>query len=130
MPGIFDAVFNQDIFEGGGVVFDPPPPQSLQFVHRTISGISADRDNVEFPFFWTRLDHPTLNGDPRAIISVTPRARVEVNTTTQSARLIHNPHPVGVVYRNDRWFIYNLGLQAMEINVDFAVAIHEARRPE
>ena len=111
-------------------VFVPAPPQSLQFRHRTISGVSNESDNVEFPFYWTRLDHPALNDRPQAIVTVTPVGRIEINEQAQTANLVHNPHPVGVVFRNRRWYIYNLGLQAMAVRADFHVAIHEARRPE
>ena len=138
MPDISDAVFlpvPQDIFV-------PPPPQSLQFRHRTISGISPEADNIEFPWYWTRLDHPALNDRPQAILTVTPVGRIEVDRKTRTATLVQNRHPVGVLFRDPddvaagsetgrgRWYIYNLGLEAMAIRADFHVAIHEARRPE
>lgn len=96
----------------------------LQFRHRTVSGVSTEADNIEFPWIWTRLDHPALNGRPQAIVTVTPVGRME------SSSIKDNPHAVGVIYRNDRWYIYNLDQQAMAVRADFHVAIHEARREE
>lgn len=138
MPDITDSVFP---LEDAGI-FVPPEPQSLQFRHRTVSGVSAAADNIEFPFYWTRLDHPALNDRPQAILTVTPVGRIEVNQQSRVANLVQNEHPVGVVFRNPedvtvgsntgrgRWYIYNLGLEAMTPRADFHVAVHEARRPE
>lgn len=111
-------------------IFVDPDPLSLQFRHRTISGVSAEADNIMFPWYWTRLNHPALNNRPQAIVTVTPVGRLE--GADENARLEHNPHPVGVLYRelDDRWYIYNLGLEAMSIKADFQVAIHEARRAQ
>lgn len=136
MPNIFDSVFPMENQE----VFTPPPPQSLQFRHRTVSGVSAEADNVDFPFYWTRLEHPALNDRPQAIVTVAPVGRIEVNAQTRVATLVQNPYPVGVVFRDPgnpsagsstgsgRWYIYNLSLEAMMPRADFHVAIHEARR--
>lgn len=138
MPDVTDSVFVQDDEE----IFVPPPPQSLQFRHRTVSGVSANADNIEFPWYWTRLDHPALNNRPQAIGTVTPVGRIEVNQDTRVANLIQNPHPVGAVFRDPNnlaagsstgtgfWYIYNLGLEAMATRADFHVAIHEVRHPE
>jgi hypothetical protein len=126
MPKITDSVF----VPTDGEIFVPPEPQSLQFRHRTVGGISPEADNVEFPWYWTRLDHPALNDRPQAILTVTPVGRIEVNEQAHTAELVQNPYPVGVVFRNRRWYIYNLGLEAMELRAEFHVAVHEARRPE
>lgn len=96
----------------------------LEFRHRTVSGVSNEADNIESPWIWTRLDHPALNDRPQAILTVTPVGRIEGSTIKD------NPHPVGVIYRNNRWYIYNLDMQAMAVRADFHVAIHEARREE
>jgi hypothetical protein len=125
-PNINDAVNAPDIHD----VFEPPGPQTLQFRHRTVSGVSAEADNVMYPYYWTRLNHPALNNRPQAIVTVTPVGRIELSGPT--ANLVQNPHPVGVLYRDvdDRWYIYNLGLEAMSMRADFHVAIHEATREE
>lgn len=124
MPNITDAI--RDLSTEAEL---PPSPMSLEFRHRTIGGVSPEADNIEFPWYWTRLNHPALNDRPQAILTVTPVGRIEINEQANTATLVHNPHPVGVLYRNGRWYIYNLGLQAMELRADFHVAIHEATRP-
>ena len=124
MPNITDSIHIQT-----GGVFAPPGPLTLEFRHRTIGGVSTQADNIDFPWYWTRLDHPALNDTPQAILTVTPVGRIEINEQAHTANLVQNSHPIGVVFRNGRWYIYNLGLEAMELNVDFHVAIHEAKRP-
>jgi len=125
-PNILDSVRAPEPSD----ILEPVGPQTLQFRHRTISGLSEEADNVMFPYYWTRLDHPALNNRPQAIVTVTPVGRIEGEGAT--TRLVHNPHPVGVLFRDvdDRWYIYNLGLEAMSIRADFHVAIHEATREE
>jgi len=140
---ISEFVFTDDVLgPDNGEIFIPPDPLSLQFRHRTVSGTDTQADNIEFPFYWTRLDHPALNDRPQAILTVTPVGRIEVNQENRVATLVQNRRPVGVVFRNPedraagsstgmgRWYIYNLGLEAMASRADFNVAIHEARRPE
>jgi len=120
MPSISDSIGIKP-----GPAKAPPSPVALQYRHRTVGGVSAAADNVVFPWYWTRLDHPALNNNPQAIVTVTPVGYIVLNGTTAS--LVQNPNPVGVLYRDvdSRWYIYNLGLQAMELNVDFNVAINE-----
>ncbi len=144
MSDISASIFRpDDIFEGENPdIFLPPDPLSLQFRHRTVSGVSAEKDNIEFPWYWSRLDHPALNDRPQAIVTVTPVGRIDVDPETKRATLIQNAHPVGVVFRdpNDAssgshtgtgfWYVYNLNLQAMASRADFNVAIHEAKRPQ
>jgi hypothetical protein len=77
----------------------PSGPLPLHYRHRTLSGVSPELDNIMYPWYWTRLDHPALNGNPEAILTVTPVGRAEVNDQTATARLIHNPYPIGVLYR-------------------------------
>ena len=120
-PDILDGLI--DHIDVRDVVAEPPRGLSLEFRHRTVSGVSAEKDNIEFPWYWTKLDHPALNGHPQAIATVTPVGRIELNG--QVALLRHNTHPVGLVYRNDHWYIYNLDLAAMENLADFNVAINE-----
>jgi hypothetical protein len=75
MPNITDFVFAH----GDAGVFVPPEPQSFQFRHRTVGGVSATADNIEFRWYWTRLDHPVLNDLPHVILTVTPVGRIEIN---------------------------------------------------
>jgi hypothetical protein len=125
MPDITDVVFPGARDAG---IYDQPPPLSLQFRHRTVGGVSPEADNIEFPWYWTRLNHPAVDGRPNAILTVTPVGQIEINEQNHTASLRHNPHPVGVVYRLDHWYIYNLGLEAMSLGAEFNVAIHEAHR--
>jgi len=125
MPDIMDSF---SITETDGV-YVAPRPQSLQFRHRTVGGTNSGADNIEFPWYWTRLDHPALNDTPQAILTIIPVGRIEVDEPAHTAKLVQNPHPVGVVYRNHRWYIYNIGLESMTLRAEFNVAIHEARRP-
>lgn len=131
MPTITDAVLPP--VPPVGPAKPPPEPLLLQYRHRTISGVSAAKDNIIFPWYWTRLDHPALNGHPEAVVTVTPVGRIEVNDQTHTATIVQNPHPVGVVYSpvgDDRWYIYNLGLEAMSIDVDFNVAVNQESQPQ
>lgn len=72
-----------------------------------------------------------MNGNPNAILMVTPVGRIDVNEQAATATLVRNPHPVGVLYRelDARWYVYNLGLESMEVNVDFHVAINAESQP-
>jgi hypothetical protein len=105
----------------------PPGPEYLQYRHRTVSGVSAERDNIEFPWYWTRLSHPALDGHPEAIATVTPVGRVVIDEQDHTATLIQNNRAVGLVYNEavHRWYIYNLDLSAMAVGADFNVAINE-----
>jgi hypothetical protein len=130
MPTITDSVISPR--PPIGPLKPPAEPLSLQFRHRTIGGVSTELDNIMFPWYWTRLDHPELNDNPAAILTVTPVGRIEINQESKTATLIQNAYPVGVLYREEdaRWYIYNLGLEGMAINVDFHVAINEESRAE
>lgn len=143
MPDISQTIFiGDDEAPDPGGIFIPPDPLALQFRHRTVGGVSAEADNVEFPWYWTRLNHPALNDTPQAILTVTPMGRIEVNKQTHVANLVQNSSSIGVVFRDPedwsvgsstgkgRWYIYNLDLQPMALRADFQIAIHEARRPE
>lgn len=123
-----------DVADFPDEIYIPPPPPSRAFVHTTRAISTSDPNyngnNTEFPWYWTRLDHPHLNGNRNAIISVTPRGKIIINAEGASANIVHNPNPVGVVYRNnsERWYIYNLDLSAMPNNASFNVVIEERYR--
>ena len=100
---------------------DPP----LVFRHITVSGVSPNFDSIEYPWYWTRLNHPLLNGNPNAFVFVTPVGMIEIDEESHEARMRHNNHAVGVVYRNNsqRWYIYNLDLEAMAVGAVFNIVI-------
>jgi len=102
-----------------------PPDRPLVFRHRTVAGVSPDLDTIEFPWYWTRLSHPVLNNNPSAFVFVTPVGVIEIDEENATANLRQNPHAVGVVYREltGRWYIYNLGLEAMAVGAVFNVVI-------
>lgn len=60
----------------------------------------------------TTLDHPLLNGQPSALIQVTPEYKV-----------VYNAHTVGVWYNGSRWTVFNQNLQTMPISIQFNVLI-------
>ena len=117
-----------------GKVFDPPPPPSRAFTHTTHTISHPDPNypfnNVDFPWYWTRIEHSELNGNPSALLTVTPKGRIEIDTDAATATMVHNPNPVGVVYRStfERWYIYNLNFAAMPHKASFNVVIEERYR--
>ena len=128
MPSIVDSLPRPP----AGTLKPPPSPVALQFRHRTVGGVSEAADNIMFPWYWTRLDHPALNRNPQAILTVTPVGYIADNAQTAVATLVQNPHPIGVLYRDvdNRWYIYDIGLEAMELNAEFHVAINEESMPD
>lgn len=60
----------------------------------------------------TTLDHPSLNGQPNAIIQVTP-----------DYRTVYNAHTVGAWYNGSRWTVYNQNRQTMPIAIQFNVLV-------
>lgn len=121
MSTITDAIFPHPTLPPVGPPVPPTGPPPLQYQHTTTE------DNIKFPWYWTQLDYPTLNSNPVAIITVTSLGRIQVNNQAATATIIQNPYPVGVLYNpfgDERWYIYNLGLEAMNINAVFNVAIN------
>jgi len=104
----------------------PPPPPARAFIHRAVyeRDFVPVKGNIYFPWYWTEIDHPLLNGNRFAIIHVTPRGQIELDGTKASLR--QNPHPVGVLFRENvqRWYIYNLNLAGMA-EASFNVSIEE-----
>ena len=100
-------------------------PASLVFRHVTTSSTEDVPGSIEFPFYWSRLDNPELNGNPNALVFVTPVGVIEFGEETPTASMRQNEHPVGVVYRArfQRWYIYNLNLKPMALKATFNVVI-------
>ena len=72
-----------------------PPASSLgvQFVHvATAANIDSN---------WTTIDHPLTNGNPNAIILVTP------NWNPGGVGGTYDNHPIGVFYTAGKWTIFN-----------------------
>jgi hypothetical protein len=68
----------------------------------------------------TMIDNPLTNGDPNAILSVTPNWNA-----VMIIDVVNNPHPVGVKYLDTpaKWVIYNLDLAAMPEGAAFNVLV-------
>jgi hypothetical protein len=92
------------------------PPASLlgvQFVHiATAANIYAS--------YTTIIDHPLTNGNPNAIILVTP------NDNPGNVGGTNDPHPIGVIYSNGKWAIFNQDIAAMPVGAAFNVIIPTA----
>ena len=67
----------------------------------------------------TIIDHPLTNGDPNAILIVTP------NYNPGNVFVAYNNKAVAVFYDNVRskWGIFNLDLSAMTVNATFNVMV-------
>jgi hypothetical protein len=85
MPTITDAIFPHPIGPPIGPPVPPTGPPPLQYQHTTM------QDNIKFPWYWTQLDYPALNGNPVAIITVTPVGRIQVNNQAATATIIQIP---------------------------------------
>ena len=81
------------------------------FVHR------ATEENVSQNS--TYIDHPTSNGNPDAILVVTP------NWNPEGSPGIYNDHPIGVWYdfEAQRWAVFNQDLAEMPIGAGFNVRL-------
>jgi len=78
------------------------------FIHRATTNISG---NV------TTIDHPLCNGDPNAMLIVTP------NWNPGGSGGVYNNHPIGVYYFSSRWAIFNQDLAAIPTNSAFNVMV-------
>jgi hypothetical protein len=84
------------------------------FIHKataaTIPGGATQR---------TIIDNPLTNGDPNAILIITP------NYNPGAAGNVTNNHATGVFYdvTLSKWGIYNVDLQAMQVNATFNVLV-------
>jgi hypothetical protein len=88
-----------------------PPTSSLgvQFVHVATAANSAGD--------YTIIDHPLTNGNPNAIILVTP------NWNPGGVGSIYDNHPIGVYYASGKWRIFNQDIAAMPVGAAFNVII-------
>jgi hypothetical protein len=89
----------------------PANSLGVQFVHvATAANIYAS--------YTTVIDHPLTNGNPNAIILVTPNLNPGgvVGGTYDS-------HPIGVIYSSGKWAIFNQDLAAMPVGAAFNVII-------
>jgi hypothetical protein len=80
------------------------------FIHRAISG-------ANIVGHYTRIDHPLTNGDPNAILIVTP------NWNPGGVGGVANNHSIGVFYKDGRWAIFNQDSAAMPDKAAFNVLI-------
>jgi hypothetical protein len=85
----------------------------VQFVHiATAESIYAS--------YTTIIDNPLTNGNPNAIILVTP------NDNPGNVGGINDPHPIGVMYSSGKWSIFNQDSAAMPLGAAFNVIIPTA----
>lgn len=112
------AIFNQDraqMPEGAAfnaaVVKEPAEADAPVFVQR------AGSENISGNS--TYIDHPLTNGDPDAVLSITP------NWNPGGAGGTYSDHPVGVWYDADRerWAVFNQDRAEMPTGAAFNVAV-------
>jgi hypothetical protein len=103
----------------------PYAPQSLNIPSLTIPAASSlgvqfvhivTAANI-YASYTTIMDNPLTNGNPNAIILVTP------NDTPGNVGGINDPHPIGVMYSSGKWAIFNQDLAAMPVGAAFNVII-------
>ena len=87
----------------------PASSLGVQFVH--IATAASILSNA------TVMDHPLTNGNPNAIIIVTP------NWNPGGVGGIQNDHPIGVEYTGGQWWIFNQDGAAMPTGAAFNVII-------
>ena len=107
------AVFNQDraAVPAGTAFRVVVPRESEGFVERLSSAPSGANG--------TYLDHPLLNGEPEAVVSVTQ------NWNPGGGSGVYNDHPVGLDYDTGRgrWLVYNTDLAPMKEGAAFNVGV-------
>ena len=79
------------------------------FVHRATAANTAGH--------LTRIDNKYANGNPNALVIVTP------SWNPGGAGGTYNNHPIGVWYDGSRWTIYNEDIAAMPANAAFNVEV-------
>jgi len=109
------GIFNQDIVNmpiGASFnVFVIPETYAGGFVHKATAGNSSG--NV------TYIDHPLTNGNPNAIVFVTP------NWNPGGVGETYNNHNIGIWYSSSqqKWSILNQDLATMPVNAAFNVLV-------
>jgi Tol biopolymer transport system component len=84
------------------------------FVHQAVSSNIA--------FNWTEITNPLTDGNPNAILFVTPKWGGRYPPAVLS---IYN-HPIGVWYTGTKWAIFNQDLAGMSTFADFNVQVLNA----
>ena len=89
-----------------------PNPDTSVFIHKaTAANIVAHV---------TTIDYPLTNGNPNAIILVTP------NYNPGNVGGTYDNHPFGVYYETGKWKIFNQDFAAMPVNASFNVFVPSA----
>lgn len=65
----------------------------------------------------SRIDHPLANGNPNALLLITP------NWNPGNVGGTYNNHPVGVYYFSGRWYLTNQDGGAIEPNASFNIMV-------
>ena len=107
------AIFNQDhVAMPVGAAFNViiPPPGANVFVHTATS----------FSCNCTIIDDPLTNGNPNALVFVTP------NWNPGDVGGTFDDHPIGVLYNAGQWLIFNQDLAAMPVGAAFNVFVPPA----
>jgi hypothetical protein len=85
----------------------PPPPGPVK--EASFRHVAASSNST---FDYTDLDNPILNGNPNAVVMVTP---------SWEPNQVYNNHAVGVFYDGDRWAIFNQDYSAIPVGAAFNV---------
>ena len=109
-------IFNQDLVAmpanaAFNVIVPRPGPGEAVFVHQA----SAANTSLHVTF----IDHPLTNGNPTALVLVTP------NWNPGGVGGTYNNHPIGVYYEhsNQRWAIFNQDFGSMPNGAAFNVYV-------
>jgi hypothetical protein len=108
------AIFNQDVAAMPvGAAFNVLVLDDLRWSHLHSADALNTTGNRTF------IDHPALNGNPDALVQVTP------NWNPGNSTGVYNDHPVGVFYDSSqqRWAITNLDGLSIPLGADFNVLI-------
>ena len=110
------AIFNQDELTAipASTAFNVlvPNPDTSVFVHKAIAANISGHT--------TTIDHPLTNGNPDAILLVTP------SWNPGGVGGMYDDHPISVWYSGGKWRIFNQDFAAMPVNASFNVSIPTA----